>query len=766
MTNFIKTSLIALIGLIGASSGFTIHDPESFFVDNALLLEENNGFTPFSDHEDGNLTVPQIIAKYGYPVEVHNVTTADGYILQLHRIPYGRNCGPAENKKVIFVQHGLLCDSSNWVMNGANKSLAFRLADACYDVWLGNARGNTYSKRHVTLDPHLDKEAYWDFSYHEMGIYDLPANFDYMMELTGTDGLYYVGHSMGTTMFWICMAEVPQYNSKIKLMNALAPVAHTEHMISPIRLIAPFSTQIEWLLKMFGLHEFLPSNDFLELISQQICDENSPIQPICANFLFILCGFNPDQLDTSLLPVLLGHLPAGASVRTVVHYAQGVPSGEFRQYDFGTEKNMEKYGQPTPPDYDLTKITAPIALYWGENDWMGAKADTLRIAELLPNIQRMFRIQDELFNHLDFLVAKQIQELINNPQQSTLLLLGLLGLVALASSKSLQNYNPLADNEDAKLSVPELIVKYGYPVEVHNITTADGYILTVHRIPYGKKCGPGEGKRVIFLQHGLLGDSANWIIAGPEKSLGYNLADECYDVWMGNYRGNTYSKRHVALDPVANKEAFWSFSWNELGTYDLPAAFDYVLENTGTDGLYYVGHSMGTTGFWVCMSERPEYNSKIKLMNAYAPVSYTEHMLSPIALIAPFSGQVEELMPTILGHVPAGSSVRNLVHYAQGVNSGLFRKYDHGRAGNLEAYGQETPPEYDISKITAPVALWWGENDWLGVKSDVYRLAEQLPNIQLKYRINHDKYNHLDFLWAKDNVDLINKQTIEFMKNF
>ncbi|CAL8103706.1 unnamed protein product [Orchesella dallaii] len=402
-------------------------------------------------------------------------------------------------------------------------------------------------------------------------------------------------------------------------------------------------------------------------------------------------------------------------------------------------------------------------------------------------------------------------------QRLATLLLGLLGLVALASSKALSN--PLADNEDAKLTVPELIVKYGYPVEIHTVTTSDGYIKEVHRIPYGKRCGPAEGKRVIWLQHGLLGDSSNWIVAGPEKGLAYNLADECYDVWMGNYRGNTYSKRHVSLDPVADKEQFWSFSWNEMGLFDLPADFDYVLNATGTDGLYYVGHSMGTTGFWVCMSEHPEYNAKIKLMNAYAPVSYTQHMISPIALIAPFSGQVEwllgmfglyeflpsnafmdfigqtvchqnslikdicsnvlflvagfdsdqmdsDLMPTIMGHVPAGASVRSLVHYAQGVMSGVFRKYDFGRATNLEVYGQVNPPEYDISKITAPVALYWGENDWLGVKSDVYRLAEQLPNIQRKYRINHDKYNHLDFLWAKDNVELINQQTIEFMKHF
>lgn len=42
---------------------------------------------------------------------------------------------------------------------------AYSLADAGFDVWLGNARGNTYSRRHVKYDPDKDKKAFWDFRY-------------------------------------------------------------------------------------------------------------------------------------------------------------------------------------------------------------------------------------------------------------------------------------------------------------------------------------------------------------------------------------------------------------------------------------------------------------------------------------------------------------------------------------------------------------------------------------------------------------------------
>ena len=78
---------------------------------------------------------------------------------------------------------------------------------------------------------------------------------------------------------------------------------------------------------------------------------------------------------------------------------------------------------------------------------------------------------------------------------------------------------------------------------------------------------------------------------------------------------------------------------------------------------------------------------------------------------------LQTMLPVIMGHTPAGSSTRNLVHYAQGVNSGKFRMYNHGKKDNLAHYGQEEPPEYDLSKITAPIALYWSANDWLGVQS-------------------------------------------------
>jgi hypothetical protein len=89
-----------------------------------------------------------------------------------------------------------------------------------------------------------------------------------------------------------------------------------------------------------------------------------------------------------------------------------------------------------------------------------------------------------------------------------------------------------APDPDEHRSVPDLITSKGYPAEEHQVTTDDGYILTVHRIRDGRfPKARGQPKPVVFLQHGLLDSSATWVVNAVEQSLAFILADSGFDVW-------------------------------------------------------------------------------------------------------------------------------------------------------------------------------------------------------------------------------------------
>nr|CAD7419647.1 unnamed protein product [Timema poppensis] len=60
------------------------------------------------------------------------------------------------------------------------------------------------------------------------------------------------------------------------------------------------------------------------------------------------------------------------------------------------------------------------------------------------------------------------------------------------------------------------------------------------------------------------------------------------------------------------------------------------------------------------------------------------------------------------------------------------------------------PPEYNLSRITAPVSLYCGESDLVVDCIDVERLHLELTNARMKSLERIRRYTHLDFMWGND----------------
>jgi len=63
-----------------------------------------------------------------------------------------------------------------------------------------------------------------------------------------------------------------------------------------------------------------------------------------------------------------------------------------------------------------------------------------------------------------------------------------------------------------------MIARAGYSSQTYIVKTEDGFLLNMNRI-FPK--GSGTGKRhPVLLQHGLVSSAADWLVLGPQKSIG------------------------------------------------------------------------------------------------------------------------------------------------------------------------------------------------------------------------------------------------------
>ncbi|XP_075991236.1 lipase 3-like [Anticarsia gemmatalis] len=378
------------------------------------LLEDGMNLIRFPDKEktvtkEKKSTIPlceetdaaKIITSHGYEAETHTVLTADGYMLTMQRI-ISKVSFP---KQTVVLHHGLLGSAEDWLLLGPGKALPYLLSNQGHDVWLLNARGNKYSRLQAANYSEFD---YWDFSWHEMGVYDLPATITYIGEYTNDADIHYIGHSMGGTALLVLLSTIPEYNDRLKSAILLAPLGFMYHAKGPLKYLAK-SLKTTSKVNLKRGQEFSGDAAFNEKIVKKFCKGT---KETCANPLLLCANGAREMKDYVLMKNILTHSPAGGSAKTVKHYVQLIKSGHFRMFDYGVTNNQMVYKRRRPPKYDLKAITLSISLFTSPSDWLASPSDIVRLSSQLDKVKMNYVVKKKDFGHLDFVWSLEAPKLL------------------------------------------------------------------------------------------------------------------------------------------------------------------------------------------------------------------------------------------------------------------------------------------------------------------------------------------------------------------
>eukprot|EP00347_Sterkiella_histriomuscorum_P008746 403343911 len=138
------------------------------------------------------------------------------------------------------------------------------------------------------------------------------------------------------------------------------------------------------------------------------------------------------------------------------------------------------------------------------------------------------------------------------------------------------------------------------------------------------------------MQHGLFDSSDAWIVGGKDISPALILADNGFDVWLANSRGNKYSipiqfndgsNSETQNDQITNqnyqlnkKSEFViknKSNFDKHADFDIPDTIEFILNYTQQEKLAYIGHSSGNAQMFYGLWKNESYFSeKINLFLA------------------------------------------------------------------------------------------------------------------------------------------------------
>eukprot|EP01006_Ploeotia_vitrea_P020150 TRINITY_DN52398_c0_g1_i1.p2 TRINITY_DN52398_c0_g1~~TRINITY_DN52398_c0_g1_i1.p2 ORF type:complete len:567 (-),score=287.74 TRINITY_DN52398_c0_g1_i1:25-1725(-) len=414
------------------------------------------------------MTTPELITSRGYPCEEHFVRTEDGFVLGLHRIPFGRDhFAPADStsgssndedddadegkredeacdlrrrrnrdatamptkavgaavssksvtkpshgttlyhrqvphdlpllhrqqstrRPAVYIMHGFLQSSECFVSTDNN--LPFMLADAGFDVWLGNCRGNKYSCKHERLSP--DSYEYWDFCIDDVALFDIPAALQYVLDTTKNETLGYVGFSQGTCVAFAAFSANHELSKRVNMFVAMAPAIQLKGFSNTlVDALTRCSPDVVYLI--LGKKRLLPMTLFWKDRMSASMFNHTIDKSV--EFLF---GWDSANIHEEDKTYHYSHIYSYSSVKSVVHWFQLMNAHRFQRYD-DHRWHTDNTGYLLPA-YPVHQIRCPIAIFHGGRDFL---QDTEQLIRQLP--KDIFIDCEPTYEHMDFMYSRK-----------------------------------------------------------------------------------------------------------------------------------------------------------------------------------------------------------------------------------------------------------------------------------------------------------------------------------------------------------------------
>lgn len=320
--------------------------------------------------------------------------------------------------------------------------------------------------------------------------------------------------------------------------------------------------------------------------------------------------------------------------------------------------------------------------------------------------------------------------------------------------------------------------------QIHYVTTEDGWQIALHRyVPARRKF-----LEPVFLCHGMGANRNNFDLM-DDRSLARDLRDRGFDVWSVELRGAGFSGRPKWYQPHR-----WTFRFEDYLEKDIRAAVSLVRKTSGSDRVFWVGHSLGGLLGYAWMGRRGDHGigglvavsaplllGKARTVRILRPFVWLMTLTRVVAFrpAARFFSPCVGWSPGLLSRIPISKGGirgrvlrRSMVNLVENTTAALLRQLLHWSKADSFA-SREGGEDYlaNLKKIDEPVLIMAADADNLASPDAVTPAYLGVGSADKQLRIfggdrgDDCEFGHGDILLGEHSREVVFPEIIEWLES-